>query len=759
MKVLKQWVKLCKETPLSTVRNDIPGAEANATGIGCVTAYPIVVQHGPPDNRDVRRLHANAIEMETGRTYAAGQSPMDFPKSKNFLQQGIETRQGVVQFVSRTAHRTWASKEYPILDQLKDKFGRNPWGVDMELGERYEIRDVVAVDGAAAAADRSDHRHVELTVHDRETKETFTVPVTQIALAFNGGKMLKEDAILRANHIVDAHRALARDSDGSSQQTDPLMVSQGGIGRNAALIVYREICRQLADGAIQTEADLDGALEAAVLRGREQRGPNFIHTIEQFDALRTTLLGELRSPRAMPALGTPASPSDSAGRARIEQQLKGAGDDEAKRSQVDEPRMPPAPRRAPSPTYPAQPMSSLLEETGGARSPERILKDAGVGEEKNTPPDASITSPTPGPTTTPAANAAPPAEPKSKSARGETIVGSMSPKTGTPSPAKRRFSFFGREKTPDSPVTDKTGRNRPHQKVSGDEGAQAAEKRSASKLVGMFKKRGGRSPSPPASPGEPASPRTQRVIDKLSKPHAATRSDARIPFDRLAFELKDYGGGGDCLWHSLRQQKLPEAEVDKIRKQVADVRRGSLTGEDVKHNYHQVDNALVHGQGGRGFNLTELEREKGEVTNERYADFQALRGSFGGDDEIEQWLKVSDNRCNCVVVVDGDVGHENTKIFSRAADGSVRVETTRATDNRAENAVHLNHVITQARTNRSAVALYRSSTHFQRILNIRKDDEIDQAMQANAARLNLARERAMARQFDKLEKNVKSGVR
>jgi hypothetical protein len=706
LKVRKQWLKLYDATPFSTVRNDIPGAEANATGIGCVTAFPIVVENGPPRNREVRRLHANAIEMETGRTYAAGQSPMppaseirtkppadrDFYKCKNFLQQGIETRRGVVQFVSVTRHSTpSASKEQPILDQLQAKFDNDPDGVDMVLGERYQIRDLVAVDGAAAG--QSDHRHVVLTVHDRETNETFTVPVTQIALEFNGGKMLAQDDILRANAIVDAHLALAPGSVRSPQQTDPLMVSQGGIGRNAALITYREICRQFADGAINNEDALDRALNTTILRGRERRGPGFIHTIEQFHALRTTLLVDLESHLRISARRPPASPTGSANRQRIE----------------------------------------------------KSFDVAGSGETKTNPPGSLSTPPAPRPTSAPAAPTVPPPAPapsvesERKWPRREAMGGSSSPKSSpdSRSPRQRRFSFFGdtRKATANPPADAKTPRSPRARSVSGDEGSRTEKKgkKSKSAFLKLFEKHEKRPQSPQFA--EPTSPGTQVVIDQALGLTAATRNVERLPFDRLAFKLKDYGGGGDCLWHSLLGSHLSAQEVVRIRSEIATVRRAS-TQENRNYNFHQVASALYSRQGS-GFELSTSERENSSLSNARYAEFQTLAGSYCGDDEIAQWLQVPRNPVHGVVVIDGDVGAENIKIFFRKKDGSIATRRFQPRKDAAENRRQIEKALGFRTAN--VVRLYRSKTHFQRIVRQRTPDQHAAAMRKDAADIDVMR--------------------
>ncbi len=253
-----------------------------------------------------RGANRTASTVETIHIAKAGQSPQRSALCEKFLVEGLDSGQGLFQFVSRKAHAASIgmtkekSKEHPIIDQLLDA-----WENCGEQPGRLHLAGRFTVTGVERQPSQGNHRRVMLTVQDiADTNKTITIPVTQAGLKFTG-RLLQWKDIETANTLLEEHRKCvdALVPDGALPADDPMILSFAGIGRNAALITYRETMARIKaepDTAYLGEQWLDDTLVEIVTSGRRDRGPGFMHSDVQLQELRTgfTEVLERRDPSA-----------------------------------------------------------------------------------------------------------------------------------------------------------------------------------------------------------------------------------------------------------------------------------------------------------------------------------------------------------------------------------------------------------------------------------------------------------------------------
>ncbi|MEB0137064.1 hypothetical protein QN362_17145 [Actimicrobium sp. CCC2.4] len=250
------------------------------------------------------KIHAHMLTTN-GRNYAVGQSPSDEDSCKNFVLQGVESGQGIFQFVSTKAHRFGEDSKGKtmavMLQEMLDKNESNP----IELNGRYSLTSISQNhDGS------EDGRSFSLTVTDNDSPtHSLTIPLVQAGYKFTN-KLLDARQIDRASKLLDMHQAPPSANENPLDQCDPLILSTAGYGRNAVLMTYREICRQIADGTVRDEAQLRKALKPTIDEGREIRSSHFVHSEAQLWELYGALekkLGDVSPRRA-----SPVSPGASA---------------------------------------------------------------------------------------------------------------------------------------------------------------------------------------------------------------------------------------------------------------------------------------------------------------------------------------------------------------------------------------------------------------------------------------------------------------
>ncbi len=90
---------------------------------------------------------------------------------------------------------------------------------------------------------------------------------------------------------MDEHNL--RSGKKTRNRPDSMIVSHAGIGRNATLIVYREILGRLLNGSITDTDHLEREVINLIEQGRNVRGPKFVHSDEQIRELVKALQEKL----------------------------------------------------------------------------------------------------------------------------------------------------------------------------------------------------------------------------------------------------------------------------------------------------------------------------------------------------------------------------------------------------------------------------------------------------------------------------------
>ncbi|MDY7573007.1 hypothetical protein [Actimicrobium sp. CCI2.3] len=297
---------------------NVDEVEHNATNIRCpaeniVTTTPWL-GNGEPINCN---LHANEITFKTdspqekSKKYIAAQSPIPkkddehgFFACEKFLAKAIEDKSGLFQFVSpsRKGESNYISKR-SIVGQLKAKWDES--GGNLVIGGRYKVTnfdpmETVLTDGTLGTHDSHFIFEVEDTRLGSDAKEfPISIVLTQAQVNFDN-KLLSAKGIREASKLMDEHKLRA-----GTPETGPdaMVISHAGIGRNATLIVYREILGRIKNGLIPNTTQLEKEVIALIEQGRAVRGPQFVHSEEQvcelFKALQEKLPNE-RSSEELP---------------------------------------------------------------------------------------------------------------------------------------------------------------------------------------------------------------------------------------------------------------------------------------------------------------------------------------------------------------------------------------------------------------------------------------------------------------------------
>ncbi|MEB0133868.1 hypothetical protein QN362_00825 [Actimicrobium sp. CCC2.4] len=271
----------------------------------------VKVSTGIGDNAKEYALDASLIKVPASvgkeACFPAGRSPVSTPASisptcERFVLQGIVSGKGTYQFVSRKAHYAPAdSTESPVIAQLAKAWAASQeTASDFIIAERYLVVGIapwVAAPGAASSADALQCRLVVKDVNKHH--EELVIPMTQVGLKFTD-KLLLPAQIRRAHDLLNQH-LLHTHGDSTVK---PMIASREGIGRNATLITYATINEAITAGTITDTAQLDEALHAMVVEGRQARRQGYIHSEEQLAQLRATPLADFfdeAAPDAMPA--------------------------------------------------------------------------------------------------------------------------------------------------------------------------------------------------------------------------------------------------------------------------------------------------------------------------------------------------------------------------------------------------------------------------------------------------------------------------
>lgn len=233
----------------------------------------------------------------TSAGYAAAQAPEN--DCTNLLIHGIDTGEGIFQFISPRSHQSGRSTQGPSIIQMIDRWKARATAtpeIPLRLGDRYEVIGFDPVDGSH---DGDDHVRYALTVRDLATAKESVVPITQVGLPFTD-RVLQADDIVRANQVLNTHIEAHKKRHAIGEQVPspvdpleqhgPLIVSQAGIGRNAALITFRDISSRIVQDKSVNRDNLDAILRKVILDSRQARGPKFMHSKNQMKAVRQALL-------------------------------------------------------------------------------------------------------------------------------------------------------------------------------------------------------------------------------------------------------------------------------------------------------------------------------------------------------------------------------------------------------------------------------------------------------------------------------------
>ncbi|MBC7501621.1 MAG: hypothetical protein H7315_14165, partial [Herminiimonas sp.] len=290
-------------------------AGAPATTVGARPTRTRILPHrivvtDLPDRREHRIYALGQSPLTLAPAGVAGASPSDdFRICEQALVQGIESRQGLYEFVSRMAHQEPArSKSKPVIDQLMQQWqASRAAGVPLVLGGKYQVTSVerqIPPDVGSAPV-MNDHLHVHLDVTDRTHGRRHTIVLTQAGLKFTG-QLLRPEQILRASMILDQHQEL--NYHAAEGQAGPMILSGAGNGRNATLVAFREIQSRIEDGSIVDQNQVGPALQTVVTNARQVCAA-FIQMPAQLDALHEALCTALERKRNRASEPVTAAPT------------------------------------------------------------------------------------------------------------------------------------------------------------------------------------------------------------------------------------------------------------------------------------------------------------------------------------------------------------------------------------------------------------------------------------------------------------------
>jgi hypothetical protein len=280
----------------------------NGTGVGCIDNDSIIkvvkfgaAAQGQPFSRKDVQIHAHEVAIKSSvdgqdqvRHYVVGQSPPE-DTCLNAVLQSVISGQGLFQFVSRKAHRDGEDKSGEtmsrMLQRLVDKAHRNGQA-GVSLDERYTLTNIEIDNGIDEGGTAT---RFNLTITESKTEvdklpEMLHIPLMQAGFQFTG-KLLVASNIMRASDLLE--QCKPAEGGASSEQCDPLILSTAGHGRNAVLMTYREIARQIDEKIIKNDADLEKTLNAVISQGRKIRSPHFVHSESQLEQLYLALKKKL----------------------------------------------------------------------------------------------------------------------------------------------------------------------------------------------------------------------------------------------------------------------------------------------------------------------------------------------------------------------------------------------------------------------------------------------------------------------------------
>lgn len=314
------WKKL-KKLPAAQQQDyfDSKDVPWNDSGVRCLrNANAITVRTGRSKQQSTF-IHAHRFTTAQDDavpkpvTYAAAQAPSHFKDACiPILIHALETGQGVYQFVSERANNkarpplayatshasatshisdTSATKHPSILDVLRQRMGDASDNTGIRLGDRFVITRLTPIKTSHTGSDHQQYLiEAEDVLNSPAPQKKYTAVITQVGLPFTNS-VLTPNAIVRASQLLDAHQHQTETlspTDTAPPDASQLIVSHAGIGRNATLIVYRDICSKIKTGQVN-RANLDESLYRVIAAYRAIRGHHFVHSKQQLATLRAAL--------------------------------------------------------------------------------------------------------------------------------------------------------------------------------------------------------------------------------------------------------------------------------------------------------------------------------------------------------------------------------------------------------------------------------------------------------------------------------------
>ena len=256
-------------------RSSVTVANVNAVNVNAVNVNYMMHDHLASQRLDALKFTLTRPVLRSGprktahpRSFFFSKSPNEPEIKEHFLEceknvvQGIESGQGVYQFVSRKAHFLPAeSDEKPIIDTLLAQWKNREPNADLILGGRFNIVSIIPSEWPPAVREgrdyalRNQHRTCELTVIDmhldaNDPKRLRSIPLTQVGLKFTD-KLLREAQIADANQVMIAHLKKRQPPlPGVQRQSLPIIASAAKRGRGPTLIVFHEILARIEAGLI-----------------------------------------------------------------------------------------------------------------------------------------------------------------------------------------------------------------------------------------------------------------------------------------------------------------------------------------------------------------------------------------------------------------------------------------------------------------------------------------------------------------------------
>ena len=217
---------------------------------------------------------ANPLSASTSRA-----SHNEQALAKQWLCVALESNRGIFQFVSRSAFRHGEYKgEVPLLKQVKTMLEASG-GQPVELDQKHKLISVHTQRNLFS--DKKEGYSTSTLTIENDKGERQSIILTEAALKFDDS--LSADKIALANLILDKHH------EAGQSEHEPVYLSYAGVGRNATLMVYRELSQRIRDGVVKADNLNEHVLEV-ITKGREIRGEHFVPSEKQLSELHKALV-------------------------------------------------------------------------------------------------------------------------------------------------------------------------------------------------------------------------------------------------------------------------------------------------------------------------------------------------------------------------------------------------------------------------------------------------------------------------------------